>query len=103
MQTPLDCRGEHLVWKSCADCTNASLPPYALQLLHVIATVEEQVSSGELKSESFTSRTLAWVHSLSPGSVRLVETSGCQQGLGERVGSDHSMASLEPCHASGCW
>lgn len=110
-QRQLNCRGEHLVWKSCADRTNASVPPYALQLLHVVDTVEQQVGSYELKSESFTSRTLArfrslkspLVESLSPGNVRLVETSGCERGLGERVGSGRSTASLEPCPASGRW
>lgn len=37
------------LWKSCADRTGASIPPYALQLLWVIATVEQQVGSKELK------------------------------------------------------
>lgn len=64
MQTQLNRRGEHFVWKSWADGTHATVPPYTLQLLHVIATVGQQAGSGELKSEAFTSRTLAWVRLL---------------------------------------
>lgn len=52
------CRGECCLQKSCAGGTNASILPYALQLPWALATVEWQISSDELRLESFTSRTL---------------------------------------------
>lgn len=110
MQTLFSCRGECCVQKSCADGTDASIPPYAVQLPLAIATVEWQVGSDELTLESFTSRTLSgvhslkspWVESLFPRNMCLAETSGCERGFGEEVDLEHSMASPNPCYASGC-
>ena len=75
-----------------------------------MAAVEQQVGCNELKSESFTPRTLARVCSLKSCLVEWLfarsmcsaETSGCEWGLGEWVGSGPSMAHLEPCHTPGC-
>lgn len=107
MQVQLNCRGEHLVWKSCAD---ASVPPYALQSPHVChcwtAGRQRWAKIGVFYLQGPRWGALAQeplVESLCLGSLCLVGTPGHDWGLGEQEGLDHSMASLQPYHASGCW